>query len=54
MVEDAAGDLRRATRDIDELLQAHAPFAEFEAIIGAAQDSLTGDLSQFFQESRTL
>jgi len=48
-LQDAAADLRRATRDIDELLQGHAPFAEFEKIIGAAQLSLTGDLNQFFQ-----
>jgi hypothetical protein len=47
--QDTAADLRRTARIIDELLQGHAPFAEFESIIGEAQESLTGDLNQFFQ-----
>jgi predicted GTPase len=46
-LQDAAADLRKSAREVDELLQGHAPFAEFEKIIGAAQGSLTGDLNQF-------
>jgi len=48
-LQDAVADLRRVARDIDELLQGRAPFAEFESIIEAGQASLTVDLNQFFQ-----
>ena len=48
-LQESLVDLKRAMRDIDELLQQQAPFAEFEAIIDAAQKSLTADVNQFFQ-----
>jgi hypothetical protein len=48
-LQETVTDLRRTARDMDELLQGHAPFAEFETIIETAQESLTGDLNQFFQ-----
>jgi predicted GTPase len=46
---DTAGDLRRAGRDVDELLQQQAPFADSQTVVQTARESLAKDLSQFFQ-----
>jgi predicted GTPase len=48
-LQDTVGDMRRAAKEIDDLLQGHSPFSEFETIITSAQESLTEDLNQFFQ-----
>jgi predicted GTPase len=46
---DAATELRRTVKEVDELLQRHAPFRECEAVVQSARESLTKDLNQFFQ-----
>jgi predicted GTPase len=48
-LQDAATELRRTTKDLDELLHRHAPFRECEAVVQSARESLTKDLGQFFQ-----
>jgi hypothetical protein len=46
---DAVTELRRTVKEVDELLQRHAPFKECEAVVQSARESLTKDLNQFFQ-----
>jgi predicted GTPase len=48
-LREAASDLRSTIKDVEELLQSRAPFADCEAAMDRARESLTKDLSQFFQ-----
>jgi len=48
-LREAASDLRRTIKDVEELLQSRAPFADCEAAMEKARESLRKDLSQFFQ-----
>jgi hypothetical protein len=48
-LRDYAGSLRRALREVEELIQARAPFADCESVIEAARQTLAKDLGNFFQ-----